>query len=484
MTTEEMLEKYDMTIGIECHVQLATDTKLFSGADNDARDKSPNSVVSPIDFGLPGMLPVLNREAVNLAIKAGKALNAPIARVSRFDRKHYFYPDLPKGYQTTQMYNPIILAGYVDAPLEDGTSVRVHIHHAHMEEDAGKLTHFSDYSLVDLNRAGTPLIEIVSDPDIHSAAGAKAYAAELHRLMTYAGVTRGDLYHGNMRFDVNLSVAKKGATELGTRTEVKNLNSFRSIEKAAEYEFRRQVTLLEKGEEIIQETRGWDDVKQITNSQRAKSDAQDYRYMPDADIPPIVLSDDEIEQIQATVPMLPPAYREKWLTLELDRSVVDSLLMTREYASLITQVQEKAGDDIAKRVAHWFASALGGRSDEEVTVTDVKKLSPDVFIELAQMVAKNELSSTSAKEVFLELLSSDQSPRAIAEAKNLIQVSDEGAIAVIVDEVLADPSSAKAIEDIRNGNNKVIGFLVGQVMKKSQGKANPALAQKLIRERI
>lgn len=484
MTTEEMLEKYDMTIGIECHVQLATDTKLFSGADNDARDKSPNSVVSPIDFGLPGMLPVLNREAVNLAIKAGKALNAPIARVSRFDRKHYFYPDLPKGYQTTQMYNPIILAGYIDAPLEDGTSVRVHIHHAHMEEDAGKLTHFSDYSLVDLNRAGTPLIEIVSDPDIHSAAGAKAYAAELHRLMTYAGVTRGDLYHGNMRFDVNLSVAKKGATELGTRTEVKNLNSFRSIEKAAEYEFRRQVTLLEKGEAIIQETRGWDDAKQITNSQRAKSDAQDYRYMPDADIPPIVLSDDEIEQIQAAVPMLPPAYREKWLTLELDRSVVDSLLMTREYASLITQVQEKAGDDIAKRVAHWFASALGGRSDEEATVADVKKLSPDAFIELAQMVAKNELSSTSAKEVFVELLSSDQSPRAIAEAKNLIQVSDEGAIAAIVDRVLADPASAKAIEDIKNGNDKVIGFLVGQVMKKSQGKANPALAQKLIRERI
>lgn len=484
MTTEEMLKNYDMTIGIECHVQLATDTKLFSGADNDARDKAPNSVVSPIDFGLPGMLPVLNREAVNLAIKAGKALNAPIARISRFDRKHYFYPDLPKGYQTTQMYNPIILAGYVDAPLEDGTSVRVHIHHAHMEEDAGKLTHFGDYSLVDLNRAGTPLIEIVSDPDIHSAAGAKAYAAELHRLMTYAGVTRGDLYHGNMRFDVNLSVAKKGATELGTRTEVKNLNSFRSIEKAAEYEFRRQVGLLEKGEKVIQETRGWDDAKQITNSQRTKSDAQDYRYMPDADIPPVVLSDDEIAQIQATVPMLPPAYREKWLTLDLDRSVIDSLLMTREYASLVTQVQDKAGDEVAKRVAHWFASALGGHADEEAAIVDVKKLSPDAFIELAQMVAKNELSSTSAKEVFVELLSSEESPRVIAEAKNLIQVSDEGAIAAIVDEVLADPSSAKAIQDIKNGNDKVIGFLVGQVMKKSQGKANPALAQKLIRERM
>ena len=223
MVRDEILDNYEMTIGIECHVQLATATKLFSGADNDARDKSPNSVVSPIDFGLPGMLPVLNREAVNLAIKAGKALNAPIAHVSRFDRKHYFYPDLPKGYQTTQMYEPIIQAGYIDAPLEDGTTVRVRIHHAHMEEDAGKLTHYDGHTLVDLNRAGTPLIEIVSEPDIHSAAAAKAYASELYRLMTYAGVTHGDLYHGNMRFDVNLSVALKGSTELGTRAEVKTL---------------------------------------------------------------------------------------------------------------------------------------------------------------------------------------------------------------------------------------------------------------------
>jgi aspartyl-tRNA(Asn)/glutamyl-tRNA(Gln) amidotransferase subunit B len=483
MVTDEILNKYDMTIGIECHVQLATATKLFSAADNDARDKSPNSVVSPIDFGLPGMLPVLNREAVNLAIKAGKALNAPIARVSRFDRKHYFYPDLPKGYQTTQMYHPIIEAGYIDAPLEDGSSVRVRIHHAHMEEDAGKLTHNGDHSLVDLNRAGTPLIEIVSEPDIHSAQEAKAYTSELHKLMTYAGVTNGDLYHGNMRFDVNISVAPKGATELGKRAEVKNLNSFRSVEKAAEYEFRRQVALLEKGEQVTQETRGWDDTKQITNSQRSKEDAQDYRYMPDADIPPIVLTAEEIAEIQATVPLLPPAYREKWVGLQLDRSVIDSLLSTQAYAQLIIDIQQLAGDEIAKRVAHWFASALG-RSDEDMTAVLQDTLQSAGFIELAKMVDANELSSTSAKEIFLELLTSDQSPRAIAEAKNLLQVSDEGAIAAIVDEVLADPASAKAIEDIKNGNDKVIGFLVGQIMKKSQGKANPALAQKLIRERI
>ncbi|OYW84226.1 glutamyl-tRNA amidotransferase, partial [Candidatus Saccharibacteria bacterium 32-49-10] len=221
-------DTYEMTIGIECHVQLATKTKLFSRSDNDATNKDPNTCVSPIDFGLPGMLPVLNRRAIDLSIRAGKALNAQIAKVSRFDRKHYFYPDLPKGYQTTQMYQPIILGGYVEAPLDNGETVHVRIHHAHMEEDAGKLTHFSGYSLIDLNRAGTPLIEIVSEPDIHSAAGARAYATELYRLMTYAGVTHGDLYHGNMRFDVNISVAKKGATELGKRAEVKNLNSFRS----------------------------------------------------------------------------------------------------------------------------------------------------------------------------------------------------------------------------------------------------------------
>lgn len=483
--TEEILNKYEMTIGIECHVQLATDTKLFSGADNDARDKEPNSVVSPIDYGLPGMLPVLNREAVNLAIKAGKALNAPIARVSRFDRKHYFYPDLPKGYQTTQMYNPIILAGYIDAPLEDGSIVRVRIHHAHMEEDAGKLTHFSSHSLVDLNRAGTPLIEIVSEPDIHSPQEAKAYAAELHRLMTYAGVTHGDLYHGNMRFDVNLSVALKGSDTLGTRAEVKNLNSFRSVEKAAEYEFRRQVALLEKGEKVVQETRGWDDAKMVTNSQRSKEDAQDYRYMPDADIPPIVLTDEEIATIQAQVPMLPPAYRDKWSALDMDRSVVDSLLATREYAELVTYIQDKAGDGTAKRVAHWFASALGHATDDEAVAREIElDLTPEGFIELAEMVEKNELSSTAAKEIFLELLSSNESPRAIAERKNLLQVSDESAIAAIVDEVLADPASQKSVEDIKAGKDKAIGYLVGQIMKKSQSKANPALAQKLIRERL
>ena len=478
-------DDYEMTIGIECHVQLATKTKLFSPADNDARDAEPNTKTHQIDFGLPGMLPVLNKHAVELAVRAGKALNSPIAHVSRFDRKHYFYPDLPKGYQTSQMYNPIILAGYVDAPLEDGSLKRVRIDHAHMEEDAGKLTHHDGYSLVDLNRAGTPLIEIVSEPDMHSAEEAKAYVSELHKLMVYAGVTYGNLYHGNMRFDVNISVAKKGATELGKRAEIKNLNSFRSVERAAEYEFKRQVDILEHGEEVVQETRGWNDDKQITISQRSKEDAQDYRYMPDPDIPPVVLTDEVIAEIQSKVPMLPGEYREKWSALNLDKSVINSLLSNQDYAQITLEVQEKSDEASAKRVAHWFASALT-TSDEDNAQTDSEstRVAVDDLIELAEMTEKSEVSSTNAKELFNELLAGATNPRKLAEEKNLLQVSDESAIAAIVDEVLNDPASAASIADIKAGKDKAIGYLVGQVMKKSKGQANPSLAQKLIREKL
>ncbi len=477
-----MMTKYEMTIGIECHVQLATKTKLFSPADNDARDKEPNSVVHPIDYGLPGMLPVLNRQAVNLAVRAGKALGAKVANVSRFDRKHYFYPDLPNGYQITQMYYPTILSGIVDAPLEDGSSVKVRIHHAHIEMDAGKLSHYADYSLVDLNRAGTPLIEIVSEPDIHSPQEAKAFASELHKLMTYAGVTNGDLYHGNMRFDVNISVAPEGATELGKRAEVKNLNSFRSVERAAEYEFKRQVALLEAGEKVVQETRGWDDATGKTSSQRSKEDAQDYRYMPDPDIPPIVLTDEEIETIQAEVGNLPGDYRKALQPLGVDKSVINSLLATRQFADIVMELTAD-GTEYAKRAANWFASNVKPSEDGEFVATEFD-IDKNEILELAKMVEANELSSTAAKEVFLDIIVMNKKARESAEAKNLLQVSDEGAIAAIVDEVLADPASVKVIEDIKAGNDKAIGFLVGQIMKKSQGKADPALAQKLIREKL
>ncbi len=479
MASQDLLDKYDMTIGIECHVQLATASKLFSGADNDARDKVPNAATSPIDFGLPGMLPVLNRRAVELAVIAGKALKADIARVSRFDRKHYFYPDLPKGYQISQMYEPIILAGTVEAPLLDGGSVTVRIHHAHLEEDAGKLTHHGTFSLVDLNRAGTPLIEIVSEPDIHSPAEAKAYATELYRLMTYAGVTNGDLYHGNMRFDVNISIAPKGATELGTRAEVKNLNSFKSVERAAEYEFNRQVELVEKGEKIVQETRGWDDASGKTSSQRSKEDAQDYRYMPDADIPPILLTDEEIEQIQATSGRLPDEYREAMRPLEFDPTVEQAILINKVSADLIYRLAA-LDPKAARRAGYWVQM---NQTEDDATQESIA-VSDEAIIELSSMVEAHELSSTAAKDVWFEMQKSAEGPRSIAERKNLIQVSDESALFAIVDEVLADPASAQSIADIKAGQEKAIGFLVGQVMKRSAGKANPAIAGDLLRQRM
>ena len=471
--------EYEPTIGIECHVQLATDTKLFSPSSNDARNAEPNTTTNHIDFGLPGVLPILNKKAVELAAIAGKALNSKIANTSRFDRKHYFYPDLPKGYQTTQMYEPIILGGYVEAPLEDGSLVKVTLHHAHLEDDAGKLTHYGDYSLVDLNRAGTPLIEIVSNPDIHSAAAAKAYAAELHRLMVFSGASLGDLYHGNMRFDVNVSVAPKGSSELGTRTEVKNLNSFKSIERAAEYEINRQIKLLKEGKKIKQETRGWDDAKQKTVSQRSKEDAQDYRYMPDPDNPPIILSDEEITAMQKNIPKLPAYYRNKWMPLKLDSSVVNTLLDNRSHALLVNEVQEMAGDDSATKAAHWLTSALAATEDSSGDLPTINQV-----VELADMVSKNELSSTSAKDIFNKMSDSKKSPRQLATELNLVQISDTGAIEQIVSEILAQPSSQKSIEDIKEGKEKAIGYLVGQVMKESKGKANPEMAGKIIKEKI
>lgn len=480
-------DEYEMTIGIECHVQLATKTKLFSPANNDSRGAEPNSCIHYIDWALPGMLPVLNREAVRLAVMAGGALNSEIANVSRFDRKHYFYPDLPKGYQISQMYQPIILGGFVEAPLDDGSLIKVRLHHAHLEEDAGKLTHSGDYSLVDLNRAGTPLIEIVSEPDIHSAQGARAYASELHRLMVFAGVTNGDLYHGNMRFDVNISVAKKGAEELGKRAEVKNLNSFRSVEKSAEFEFKRQVDLLERGEIVLQETRGWHDDRQETFSQRSKEDAQDYRYMPDPDIPPIVLDKEQVRAIQAETPMLPSEYRLKWASLGLDKSVINSLLANQVFAEVVTEIQQQSGDNLAKRVAHWFVSSVSASAQEESDGTSISNIvypETEDLVELANMAESDEVSSTNAKELFSLLLGGATSPRQLAVAKKMIQVSDENAIKRVVDEVLADPDSQASISDFKAGKEKAIGYLVGQVMKKSQGQANPALAQKLLREKL
>ena len=471
------MEEYKMTIGIECHVQLNTKTKLFSGVDNDATDKEPNSCVSPIDYALPGMLPVLNKVAVEKAVRAGLAMNCKINLTSRFDRKHYYYPDLPKGYQITQMYQPIIGAGAVHLP--DGSTVK--IEHAHLEEDAGKLAHFGSYSLVDLNRAGTPLIEIVSMPDIHSAAQARMYCEELHHLMIYAGVSNGDLYQGNMRFDVNISVSK--TDELGTRAEIKNLNSFRSVEKAVEYEFARQTALLEKGEKVKQETRGWNDASGKTTPQRSKEEAQDYRYMPEPDVPPVVLTQEFVDKIEHEMPMMPDEYRTRFDSLNLDTSEREAILNYPILAKRLTEVCEK-NVALAPRVAHWFSGILMA---EENVDKDYSLATAAELLELSEMVEKKELSSTAGKEIFLEMYdrkNTSKTPHQLAKEMNLLQENDEEALGKIIDEVLAAPECAKAAEDVRNGEMKAIGFLVGQVMKKSKGKANPATVNELIKAKL
>ncbi len=471
------MKEYKMTIGIECHVQLNTKTKLFSGVDNDATDKEPNSCVSPIDYALPGMLPVLNKAAVEKAVRAGLAMNCKINLTSRFDRKHYYYPDLPKGYQITQMYQPIIGAGAVHLP--DGSTVK--IEHAHLEEDAGKLTHFGSYSLVDLNRVGTPLIEIVSMPDIHSAAQARMYCEELHHLMIYAGVSNGDLYQGNMRFDVNISVSK--TDELGTRAEIKNLNSFRSVEKAVEYEFARQTALLEKGEKVKQETRGWNDASGKTTSQRSKEETQDYRYMPEPDVPPVVLTQEFVDKIEHEMPMMPDEYRTRFDSLNLDASEREAILNYPILAKRLTEVCEK-NVALAPRVAHWFSGILMA---EENVDKDYGLATATELLELSEMVEKKELSSTAGKEIFLEMYdrkNTSKTPHQLAKEMNLLQENDEEALGKIIDEVLAAPECAKAAEDVRNGEMKAIGFLVGQVMKKSKGKANPATVNELIKAKL
>jgi len=477
MISPEIRAQYKTTIGIECHVQLKTTTKLFSGAGNDAREAAPNTLVNHIDFGLPGALPVLNAEAVRLASKAAFALGSQPQKFSKFDRKHYFYPDLPMGYQITQYDEPIVLGGQVEIEV-DGEKKTIGITRAHLEADAGKSTHPAgkEYSLVDLNRAGTPLLEIVSEPDMHSAAEAKAYAKELYLRMKYAEVSDANLYYGNMRFDVNVSVSK--TDELGTRSETKNLNSFRSVEKAIEFEANRQIELLEKGEKVVQETRGWLDDKQKTVSQRTKENADDYRYMPDPDLPPVVLDDKFIERIKADMPAMPNDYRQMLANIGIDAKTASDIVAVPETAKTVMRINAAAGADHARRVAFWL---LQPQDDEAATETETTA-SDEALIKLSQMVADNKLSSTAAKEVLAELLKTGDDPEKIAEAKNLLQVSDEGEIIKIVDQVLAE--NVKAAEDVRNGEMKAIGFLVGQVMKASQGKANPALAANLIKKQL
>lgn len=485
MISPETKQQYKVSIGIECHVQLKTITKLFSAVDNDARSAEQNTLISHICFGIPGALPVLNEKAIELASRAGFALDSKPSKFSTFDRKHYFYPDLPMGYQITQFYQPIVVGGNVEISI-DGKTKNIGITRAHLEADAGKSMHpeGADYSLVDLNRAGTPLLEIVSEPDISSPAEAREYAHELFLLMKYADVSEADLYHGNMRFDVNVSVSK--TSELGTRTETKNLNSFRSVEKAAEFEINRQIELLEKGESIVQETRGWDEVKQKTVSQRGKEQAHDYRYMPDPDLPPVVLDDKYIENIKKSMPSLPKYWRDKLSNIGLDsvqaEIIIETQVLDKDINYLEILEDNISDNKLTKQIANWMVNIeIPLRKESDEVKLNSQKDRTKVYQNISEMVIANKLSSSNAKLLIGELLSHDNLPENIekyATEQGFIQISNNDEIEKIVIEVL--DQNKKAVEDIKNGETKAIGFLVGNVMKLSRGKANPQTAQEII----
>lgn len=477
---------YIPTIGIECHVQLKTKTKLFAAVGNDSREAEPNSLISHICVGMPGALPYLNKAAVELSARAAYALGTEPQQFSKFDRKHYFYPDLPKGYQISQYDQPIIVGGFVEIEV-DGQKKRIGITRAHLEEDAGKNTHpaGADYSLVDLNRAGTPLLEIVSEPDMHSAAEAKAFVKELYLLMKFGEISDCDLYHGNMRFDVNVSVSKDPGS-YGKRAEVKNLNSFRSVENAILYEIDRQIELLESGQPVVQETRGWDEDKQKTTLQRSKEEAQDYRYMPEPDVPPVVLSDEFLQQIKESEPALPAEYRDKFRAAGIDNAVIEALLEQTIPAKFLFTLN--ASSSQLKAIANLLSGVVQNlvQIKDEVnnysweTLESEGRLDAQTFIELVSARHSSKISSTIEKQILLNYLKDGQPISRQIESQ--AQVSDEEEIEKIVAEVISE--NLQAAEDVKNGEEKAIGFLVGQVMKKSHGKANPGLAQQIIKKQL
>ena len=484
MTVDEKykVDGYYPTIGIECHVQFKTTTKLFAAVGNDAREAAPNTLISHICLGMPGALPVLNEKAIEYGIRAAFALNTEPQPFSKFDRKHYFYPDLPLGYQITQFDQPIIVGGVVNTVV-DGHMMSFDLTRAHIEADAGKSTHpaGADYSLVDLNRAGTPLLEIVSEPVMHTSAEAKAYAHELYILMKYADVSEANLYYGNMRFDVNVSVSKD-PDSMGTRTETKNLNSFKSVEKSVDYEIRRQIEQLESGEEIIQETRGWNDDTQSTFSQRTKEDAHDYRYFPDPDIPPVVLNTATVDTIRQSMPVMPGELRVRFHAAGMDANQVEAVIDEPQIAHLVDDVLDAHGDKTARTVANWLAGPVQkALTDGEFDLAAVLAAQTHL-VKLASMVDGGLLSSSAAKDVLMSAITTNEDPEKIATEKNLLQMSDANELDAIVAKVLAENS--KAADDVRNGEMKAIGFLVGQVMKFSGGKANPGIVQQIIKQQL
>ena len=479
-----MLEHYEMVCGIETHVELATKTKIFCGCTTEFGGEQ-NTHVCPVCSGLPGVLPVLNREVVNLAIKAGLALNCEIASFSKFDRKNYYYPDLPKNFQTSQYDLPICKNGWVEISV-DGTPKKIGITRAHMEEDAGKLVHAgetittSDESYVDYNRTGVPLLEIVSEPDLRSIPEVLAYLEQLVQILEYTEVSDCRMEQGSVRFDINVSLRPRGASELGTRTEIKNLNSFSSVRRCLEYEVARQAAALDAGEQVIQETRTWDEGKGITLSLRSKEEAHDYRYFPEPDLLPLVIERQWVEEIRATLPELPAARRARLQASGLSEYDAGVITSAKGLADFFDAALRRFSD--AKILANWvMGDFLRLLNAQQVSIAD-SPVKPEQLAELLSLIEQGTISGKIGKSVIEEMFATGKNPAEIVKEKGLTQISDEGALLKIVDQVIA--ANPQSVEDFRAGKERAIGFLVGQVMKATKGQANPGLVNKLLKDRM
>lgn len=475
-----MAKEYETVIGLEVHVELASKTKIFCGCST-AFGGAPNTHTCPVCTGMPGSLPVLNKQVLEYAIAVGLATNCEIARYCKFDRKNYFYPDNPQNYQISQLYLPICKNGCVEIETEAGGKKKVGIHEIHMEEDAGKLIHDEgdDCSLVDYNRSGVPLIEIVSEPDMRSAEEVIAYLEKLRLIIQYLGASDCKLNEGSMRADVNLSIREAGAKEFGTRTEMKNLNSFKAIAHAIEGEKNRQIDILEEGGKVIQETRRWDDIKEYSYAMRSKEDAQDYRYFPDPDLTPIVVSDEWLSEIKAREPEFRTAkmerYKEEYKIPEYDIEIITN---SKRLADLFEETTALCNQP--KKVSNWLMVETQRLLKEQSMEPEDIRFSPDNLAKLIQLADSKAINSSVAKEVFEVMFNENIDPEKYVEEKGLKTVNDEGALRTVVEEVIKN--NPKSVEDYHNGKKKAIGFLVGQTMKAMKGKADPAMINEVLKE--
>jgi len=473
---------YEAVIGLEIHVQLATKSKIFSGAST-AYGADPNTQACAVDVALPGVLPVLNKEAVRMATKFGLAIEADVAPRSVFARKNYFYPDLPKGYQISQYELPIVGKGHIDIELDNGETKRIGVTRAHLEEDAGKSLHedFAGMTGIDLNRAGTPLLEVVSEPDMRSAKEAVAYMKKMHSLVRYLEICDGNMQEGSFRCDANVSVRPQGQATFGTRAEIKNMNSFRFVERAIRHEIERQIDLIEDGGEVVQETRLYDSAKDETRPMRSKEEANDYRYFPDPDLLPVVIDEAYLEQVRAELPELPDQKKQRYMQ-KYGLSSYDAGVLTasRELADYFEAVTAETGD--AKLSANWINGELAARLNRDELDISESRVSADAYAELLKRIKDNTISGKIAKDVFEAMWNGEGSADEVIDRKGLKQITDTGAIEAMVDEVIAN--NPEQFEQLKGGKDKLMGFFVGQVMKASKGKANPAQVNALMRKKL